>query len=134
MVQAGRGPGSLPRSGAPELALMYVVLAVPAGLLSTLGTRLGRRVACHAWIVVTHAVVAASLLAAWLALRARLPGTAWILYVWSSFFGLFVIANFWLLANTMFDARAARRLFPLLGAGAIAGGAAGGQAATLARR
>src|SRR5262245_36565882 len=49
-----------------------------------------------------------------------------MLYIWSSIFGLVLVAEFWLLANDLFNAREAKRLFPLIGAGAILGGVAGG--------
>src|SRR5262245_60850088 len=49
-----------------------------------------------------------------------------MLYIWSSIFGLVLVAEFWLLANDLFNAREAKRLFPLIGAGAILGGVVGG--------
>jgi hypothetical protein len=51
---------------------------------------------------------------------------AWILYAWSGLFGLVILAEFWLLANDLFHAREARRMFGVLGAGAILGGILGG--------
>ena len=41
-------------------------------------------------------------------------------------FGLVLVAEFWLLANDLFDAREAKRLFPIIGGGAILGGLFGG--------
>src|SRR5262249_22715691 len=52
----------------------------------------------------------------------------------SSFFGVFVITNFWLLANELYDARAARRAFAVVGAGAILGGVVGGETARAVAR
>ena len=49
----------------------------------------------------------------------------WILYafyIWVAIFGVITTAQFWLLANHVFDAREARRLFGFIGAGAISGG------------
>src|SRR6185312_4121846 len=48
------------------------------------------------------------------------------LYFWSGVFGLVLVAEFWLLANDLFDAREAKRLFPIIGGGAILGGLVGG--------
>ncbi|MBI4510205.1 MAG: hypothetical protein HY698_11270 [Deltaproteobacteria bacterium] len=132
MVKAVRDAVFLSKFGATELAFLFIILAVTAGVLSAVGTRVGQKHSIHVRILATHAVVAASLLVIWIALRKHVPGTAWVLYVWSAFFGLFVIANFWLLANQLYDARAAKRIFPLLGAGAILGGVVGGQATSLA--
>lgn len=45
--------------------------------------------------------------------------------VWVSLFGVFTTSQLWLLANYVFDAREARRIFPMIAAGAILGGMLG---------
>ena len=47
-------------------------------------------------------------------------------YVWVALFGVIATSQFWLLANYVFNAREARRLFGFVGAGAISGGIFGG--------
>ena len=47
-------------------------------------------------------------------------------YIWVAILGVVWSSQFWLLANYVFDAREAKRLFGFIGAGAISGGIFGG--------
>lgn len=54
---------------------------------------------------------------------------SWVLYVFYVIAGIFAVltaSQFWLLANMVFNAREAKRLFGFIGAGGIAGGIFGG--------
>ena len=51
-------------------------------------------------------------------------------YVWVALFGVLTTSQFWLLANYVFDAREAKRLFGFIGAGGILGGIFGGYLTT----
>ncbi len=51
-------------------------------------------------------------------------------YIWVAIFGVVWSSQFWLLANYVFDAREAKRLFGFIGAGAISGGIFGGYLAS----
>lgn len=56
-------------------------------------------------------------------------GWGWLVYafyVWVNLYGLVATSLIWLLANTLFDPREARRVFGLIGAAGIAGAIAGG--------
>ncbi len=53
-------------------------------------------------------------------------GILYIFYVFVALFGLLTASQFWILANMVFNAREARRLFGFIGSGAIAGGIFGG--------
>lgn len=50
----------------------------------------------------------------------------YLLYVWVAIFGLLSASQFWILANLVYNAREAKRVFGFIGAGAIAGGIFGG--------
>lgn len=128
MVKTVREAVFLARFDVEWLAALMIGLAVVAGTFTAIATRLGHALPRNKLILITHIGVAVSLLVIWGMLRAHVAGSAWVLYVWSSFFGLFVIANFWLLANDLYDVRAAKRLFAVLGTGAILGGVVGGEA------
>jgi AAA family ATP:ADP antiporter len=55
--------------------------------------------------------------------------THWLLYIYYigvSLFAVIATSQFWILANLVFNAREAKRLFGFIGAGAIAGGVFGG--------
>lgn len=50
----------------------------------------------------------------------------YIFYIWVALFAVLSASQFWILANLVFNAREAKRLFGFIGAGAIAGGIFGG--------
>jgi ATP/ADP translocase len=116
----------LSKFGLTELSYVMIGIAVAAGFVVSLFTRTTAGVARDKLIIGTNAVIAVTLVAMAPALRAGWGWLAWALYFWSGVFGLIVVAEFWLLANDLFHAREARRLFPLIGAGAILGGVVGG--------
>jgi hypothetical protein len=127
MVKAVRDAVFLAKFGLTERALVSIGLALCAGFGTAALTKIGHGLPRERVILVLNTIVAGTLIVFRAALAAHLPGAATALYVWSSFFGLVIIANFWLLANEMYDARSAKRLFAMLGAGAILGGVVGGQ-------
>jgi len=58
----------------------------------------------------------------------------WVLYAYYlsvSIFAVLVTSQFWIIANMVFNAREAKRLFGFIGAGAIAGGIFGGYLTTI---
>ncbi|WP_047545836.1 Npt1/Npt2 family nucleotide transporter [Psychroserpens sp. Hel_I_66] len=60
--------------------------------------------------------------------------TDWVLYIYYlgvSLFAVMATSQFWVLANLVFNAREAKRLFGFIGAGAIAGGVFGGYLTSL---
>ena len=50
----------------------------------------------------------------------------YLFYVWVNLYGVLAVSLLWLLANAVFDAREARRLFGFIGTGGIAGSVVGG--------
>ena len=110
-------------------ALVYAYAVVPlvlwlfVPLYAAIAERVGARRAA------TGALTFFSLnvLAFWAAFRwapfELLPG---MFYVWVNCFGVIAPVQAWSFANTLFDARQARRLFGLIGAGASLGAVSGG--------
>ncbi|MBB4077723.1 AAA family ATP:ADP antiporter [Lewinella aquimaris] len=72
--------------------------------------------------------------AAFMRLPPARPMVAVVLYLWTAIFGVLAASQFWMMASFVFDVRQAKRLFGLIGAGAIAGGIAGGYVTTLLAR
>ena len=54
-------------------------------------------------------------------------------YLFGQILGVLLISQFWTLANDVYDARQAKRLFGFIGAGASLGGAAGAAIVTTYR-
>src|SRR5207253_2567919 len=51
----------------------------------------------------------------------------YVLNVWVSLFSIVLVSQGWLVASNIFDAREAKRLYPLLGMGMVLGAACGGE-------
>jgi AAA family ATP:ADP antiporter len=119
--------------GADNLPWMPLVTAfLIAGLMggyAWLVLRLPRR-----WgLPLTQAGMAALLVTFWFLFRTQGWWVAAAFYVWGQLMGILLISQFWTLANVLYDARQAKRLFGLIGAGAPLGGAAGAWLATKAQ-
>lgn len=110
----------------------FVLLAVGlfAGVLMHWYSKVARRLPHRRVVTITQLAIAALLVIFWGLLR---TGAVWVtvgLYSFGLLFGLFLISQFWTLANEIYDARQAKRLFGFIGGGASLGGALG---ATLLR-
>src|SRR5262249_44299468 len=116
----------LTRFGLRELSYVMIGVAIVAGFLVSGFTRWTAGVARNKLILTTNAFISATLILMAPGLRAGWGWLAWGFYFWTAVFGLVIVAEFWLLANVLFHAREAKRLFPLIGAGAILGGVVGG--------
>jgi ATP/ADP translocase len=125
-TKAVRDAVFLSKFGLTELSYMYIVIAVVAGVVVTGYKRLTTGIGRNVVALLTNGFVALTLVGMAIGLHLHVKWISWGLYLWSGVFGLVLVAEFWLLANDLFDAREAKRLFPIIGAGAILGGLAGG--------
>lgn len=125
-TKAVRDAVFLSKFGLTELSYMYIAIAVCAGIFVTSYKRLAAGVARNVVALWANGFIAVTLVAMAVGLDAGVRWISWGLYFWSGIFGLVIIAEFWLLANDLFDAREAKRLFPIIGSGAILGGLVGG--------
>jgi ATP:ADP antiporter, AAA family len=118
-------------------SLVYAYVAVP--LVLTVGLPIygliSERVGTRAVITGSLIFFGLNVLLFWWAFRFRGSSLAGVFYVWVNCFGVVVPVQAWTFASSVFDARQARRLFGLIGAGASAGAIGGGLLAReLARR
>jgi AAA family ATP:ADP antiporter len=107
--------------------LPYVLLAssVLIGVLMHLYSGAARRVPRQYVIPITQAILVVLLVTFWALLRS---GSVWVtvaLYFFGQILGILLLSQFWTLANDVYDARQAKRLFGLIGGGACLGGAVG---------
>jgi AAA family ATP:ADP antiporter len=111
--------------GADNVPYVLLAAGLLVGLLMHQYTRAIRRLPRDRVIPVTQAAIVALLLLFWGLLRL---GAAWVtvaFYFLGLVLGLLLISQFWTLANDIYDARQAKRLFGFIGGGASLGGAAG---------
>ncbi len=107
--------------------LPYVLLAssVLIGVLMHFYASAARRVPRKYVIPITQAILVALLVVFWALLQ---NGAVWVtvaLYFFGQILGILLLSQFWTLANDVYDARQAKRLFGLIGGGACLGGAVG---------
>lgn len=82
-------------------------------------------------ILGSQAVITASLVLFWAALREPTAWTAGAFYVWINVFSLLLVSQFFLVGTELFDPRQAKRIFGFIGAGGLVGGVVGSAAAGL---
>ncbi|MEL6821867.1 MAG: hypothetical protein AAFP70_08915, partial [Calditrichota bacterium] len=118
----------LARFGAAQLPYAFILVAAIAGIVSTIYSRYASRVRLDLLIRASTIIILSNLLLFWTLLYFDYEG-GWFIYafyVWSAIFGAITTSQFWILANYVFNAREAKRLFGFIGAGAISGGIFGG--------
>ena len=125
--KAARDALFLERYAATQLPFVDIAIAVLVGVVISIYIRIGRVVSLPALQAGSLLVLAAnSLLFWWLSLRASASWLFPVIYVWVGMFGVLAPAQVWTLANYVFTTRAAKRVFGLVGSGAIAGWIVGG--------
>ncbi len=123
----------LAKLGAESLPLVYVLVAIFAGLVSLIYSKLLSRKSLNNIITNTLSWSVLILITFGILLRLNfLEGwVLYIFYIWVAIFAVLTASQFWILANIVFNPREAKRLFGFIGAGAIAGGIFGGYLTSL---
>ncbi len=122
----------LVKFGVEKLPYVFVLVALFSAVVASLYSRYSKRTRLINLILITISISIVSLLAFWSLFNFGINGD-WIFYafyIWGAIFGVVVTTQFWLLANYIFNAREAKRLFGFIGAGAICGGIFGGYLTT----
>ena len=121
------------RYGAESLPVAYLVVALVAGVVTLYFSKLLASRSLRHVILSTLVGCIACLVGFAFLLHQHIwtAGSLYLLYIWVAIFAVLTTSQFWLLANAVFDARQAKRLFGFIGAGAIAGGVVGGYLASL---
>ncbi|MFZ0390847.1 MAG: Npt1/Npt2 family nucleotide transporter, partial [Calditrichia bacterium] len=118
----------LSRFGVQQLPYAFLLVALAAVFVSTVYSRISLRFRLNYLIRISLLFSIGSLLLIWYLLHLNFQA-GWfyyLFYVWAALFAVLITSQFWLLANYVFNAREARRLFGFIGAGAISGGIFGG--------
>jgi AAA family ATP:ADP antiporter len=119
--------------GIEKLPLAFILVAAAAGIIMSFYSRWLREWPLNKIINYTLLISVASITVFAILLRLNYIET-WVLYlfyVWVAVFGVLSASQFWIFANIVFNAREAKRLFGLIGSGAIAGGIFGGYLASI---
>ncbi len=118
----------LTRFGISRLPILFVLVALVAGVASRHYSLLLKsgdlfQLMRRSLLIMIGSLLLFRMLIHWPILK----GSALFgFYIWIAVFSLISTSQFWILANTLFNPREAKRLFGFIGAGAIAGGIFGG--------
>lgn len=131
VMKAVRDSLFLYKLGVAQLPLVYILVAVFSGVVAWLYAHAFRCLPISTQLHITFLGGAAALLVFQLILSGLVLSSEalWLyyaLYLWVSGYGLLTVAQSWLFANQVFTARESKRLFGVIGAGAILGGTVGG--------
>ncbi|KPL17199.1 MAG: hypothetical protein AMS23_06385 [Bacteroides sp. SM1_62] len=119
--------------GIEKLPLAFILVALGAGIITSFYSRLLSSTPLNKIIFYTllTSVFTITLFAILLRLNHIEKWVLYLFYVWVAVFGVLSASQFWILANIVFNAREAKRLFGLIGSGAIIGGIFGGYLASI---
>ena len=121
-------------AGPDQLPLMYIANSVLAVLLTALYARVVDRLPRHQLMIVLLVVFAASFVALWVIYPRGYRWFPYALFATSEIYTLLFLIHFWTLANSVFDPREGKRLFPLVGGAGLVGVILGGGLTHLAAR
>ncbi|NIM98004.1 MAG: hypothetical protein GTO24_07990 [candidate division Zixibacteria bacterium] len=128
IVKPVRNSLFLVKLGIEQLPYVFVLVALCAAFAAWLYTRFSAKIRLDRVILNTLLISVGGFLCFWVLLHFEYQG-GWLLYtfyIWVTIFGALTTAQFWLLANYVFNAREAKRLFGFVGAGGISGAIFGG--------
>ena len=110
---------------ASDLPKAYLLTALIAGPLVTLVFKLSRRLTTLKLLTVTNIAIIGSLFVFRWAIGRNLAQLPYAYFVYVQIVSVVSVGQFWLLAGYIYDSRQAKRIYGVLGAGAIAGASAG---------
>ena len=111
--------------GAHNLPWIVLAAGLLIGVLMHQYAHLIRRLPRRAVVPVTLAGIVVLQLAFWALLQTGSEAASAGLYLFGQILGILLISQFWTLANDIYDARQAKRVFGFIGSGASLGGALG---------
>lgn len=119
--------------GLAQLPYLYILLALTVAGFVVVYLRISAKARLDRLLNMTMLVLMASLLLfRWLLqLKVDSPALFYGLFIWASIYGVLTTSQFWLLANYVFNAREAKRLFSVLTSAGLAGAIMGGYFTTL---
>jgi ATP:ADP antiporter, AAA family len=117
----------LTRFDVDKLPGLYILIAVFGGILAYLYSKLAVRTSLRSAVFTATAVSIVSLVLMWWLIGLHLPWMIYVLNIWVSLFSIVTVSQGWLVASNLFDTRAAKRVYPLLGVGMVLGAAFGGE-------
>ncbi len=117
--------------GPEQLPLVFILIALVVAPITTFYSRSARSFSLTQVMNVTIAVLISNLLLLRWLIQLDQAWVFFVLYIWVSIYAVLGTTQFWLLANTLFDAAQAKRVFWFLNLGGILGAMTGGEVTSL---
>jgi len=117
-----------------KLPYLYILIAIAGGVLAYLYTRIALKSSLTTAVSWTMLIAIVCLIALWWLIGLNLPWMLYVFNIWVSLFSIVLFSQGWLVAANLFDSRQAKRLYGLLGLGAVVGAAMGSGVTTLTVR
>ena len=114
-----------------KLPYLYILIAGAGGVLAYLYTRIALKSSLTAAVTWTMLISMVCLVALWWLVGLNLPWMLYVFNIWVSLFSIVLFSQGWLVAANLFDSRQAKRLYGLLGLGAVVGAAVGSAVTSL---
>ena len=102
-----------------KLPQLYILIAAFGGVLAYLYSRVAVKSSLRVAVFWTMLLSVVSLVGIWAFIY--LPGMVYVLNIWVGLFSIILVSQGWLVASNLFDAREAKRLYPLLGMAMVLG-------------
>jgi len=108
--------------GVDKLPYVYIGIALIAGLVMQAYGRLAQRTKRNHLIIGSNLFFITNILVFWWLFRYKWLWLGYGLYIWAGIFSAISVAQFWLIANNIFNPRQAKRLFGFILSGGTLGG------------
>lgn len=115
----------LQEGGAEHESYLYAVMAFLLFFLVQGYSKLVSRYERTRLISVVTSIFVACMVGFWLLGRTGVPYLGYAFFVWVGIFAVMVVAQFWSYANDVYSNEAGKRLFPIVGFGALTGALVG---------
>lgn len=109
-----------------KLPWLYILIAAVGGVLAYFYTKLAVRASLNKAVFYATAFSIGSLLGLWLLFQKPQDWMLYLFNIWVSLFSIVLVSQGWLVAANVFNSREAKRVYGVLGVGAVIGAAFGG--------
>ncbi|MEX2261010.1 MAG: Npt1/Npt2 family nucleotide transporter [Bryobacteraceae bacterium] len=109
-----------------QLPVLYLLIAALGGTFAFVYTKVAFKTSLQTAVTAATGFTIACLVLIWWLLGMQLDWMLYVFNIWVSLFAIVLVSQGWLVAANVFDSREAKRLYGLLGLGAVIGAAFGG--------
>jgi len=114
-----------------QLPFVYILIALFSAPFIAIYNKFSHKAKFNDVVAYATIVIIATLVLIKFLMRSEIAIIYYFFYIWVSVLGALITTQFWIFANTVFDASQAKRIFSILGIGGIAGAFVGSQLTTI---